>query len=137
LTNTAFNVISDENIQHHIDLVVLTVRLAQCQLKFEHAAQELRDGFERLQARIQQYATESDGKTKENAEKLLGSFTANSDPDGQRDPARAHTPPTDTPSTAAASISAHSPQSAQTSPNPSDASPPVPRNDTVINFGSG
>ena len=36
LENTAFDVISDENSQHLIDIVLLTVRLAK-QLKIEHA----------------------------------------------------------------------------------------------------
>jgi hypothetical protein len=123
LINTAFDVISDENIQHHIDLVLLTVRLAK-RLKFEHAVQELRDQFERLRTRIQQYATESSGKTRDNADRLLSELsdlTTNPSlphPDAQLDPvrgSRAHTWPTDALGTAATSMSAHSPQTSQNS----------------------
>jgi hypothetical protein len=131
LINTAEGVISDENIQHHIDLVVLTVRLAK-RLKFEHAAQELRAQFEGLQTRIQQYksATESSEKTRDNAKKLLTELSSLT---------------TDASDTTAASMSAHSPQTSQ---NPSGQWPlqpisqpsndarismvasPVPQNDT-------
>jgi len=124
LINTAFDVISDESVQHHIDLVLSTVSLAK-QLKFEHAAQELRDQYKRLQTRIQQHATdatEPSGKERDNAERLLSelsSLTTNPlppHPDPRLDPvreARAHTWPTDAPGTAAASMSAHSPQTSQ------------------------
>jgi hypothetical protein len=148
----------------------LTVRLAK-RLKFEHAAQELRTQFERLRTRIQQYATtESSEKTRDNAMRLLtelNSLTTNPSPphpDPQLDPvreSRAHTWPTDAPGTAAALMSAHSPQTSQ---NPSGqwslqpvsqpsndacismvASSPVPQTDTAtmapsssyINSGSG
>lgn len=154
LINTAFDVITDKNIQHHIDLVLLTVHLAK-RLKFEHAAQELRDQFERLRTRIQQHATEPSGTatSRDNAERLLSelsSLTTNPPrhPDPQPDPvkgSRAHTWPTDV-GTVAASMSAHS---LRTSQNPSgqwplqplshpsndayisiDASSPLPQNDT-------
>jgi Family of unknown function (DUF6535) len=124
LINTAFDVINVENIQHHIDLVLLTVHLAK-QLKFEHAVQELRDQFERLRRRIQQYATESSGKARDNTNRLLSelsSLTTNPPlphPLPQLDPvreSRALTWPLDESGTAAASMSAHSPR---TSLNPS------------------
>lgn len=156
LMTTAEDVINDENIQHHIDLVLLTVRMAK-RLKFEHAAQELREQFERLRTRIQQYeyAAESSKKTRDNAVRLLSelsSLTTNPPlphPGPQLDPARdprAHTWPTDAPGTVAASMSAHSPQTSQNSSGrgflhpisqPSNdayismvASSPVPQNDT-------
>ena len=78
LKNTAFDVISDEDAQHHIDIVLLTVRLAK-RLKIEHATQELRDEFERLRARIQQYATESSGKARDNAENLFSELCSLTD----------------------------------------------------------
>lgn len=116
LINTAFDVITDGNIQHHIDLVLLTVHLAK-RLKFEHAAQELRDQFDRLLARIQKHATEPSGTatSRDNAERLfseLSSLTTNPPPypDPKPDPvkeSRAHTWPTDA-GTAAALMSAHS-----------------------------
>jgi hypothetical protein len=156
LINTAEDVITDKNIQHHIDFVLLTVRLAK-RLKFDHAVQELRDQFERLRTRFRRYVTdpESSEKVRDNAERLLSelsSLTTNPPlphPDPQLDPvreSRAHTWPTDAPGTAAASMSAHSPQTFQ---NPSGqwplqpvsrpsndvrismvASSPVPQNDT-------
>jgi hypothetical protein len=133
LINTAKDVIKDENIQHHIDVVLVAVRLAK-RLKFEHAAQELRAEFERLRTLILQYvtATESSEKTRDNAARLLSelsSLTSNlplRHPDPQRDP-------TDAPRTAAASMSPHSPQTSQ---NPSGQRPlqPVsqPSNDACI-----
>jgi len=145
LINTAEDVIKDERIQHHIDLVLLTVRLAK-RLKFEHAAQDLRAQFERLQTRIQQYkyAAESSEKTRDNAMRLLtelSSLTTNPDLPHlgpQLDPvreSRAHTWPTDASGTAAASMSAHSPQTSQ---NPSGQWPlqPVsqPSNDARISM---
>lgn len=133
LINTAEDVITDKNIQHCIDFVLLTVRLAK-RLKFEHAAQELRDQFERLRTRFRQYATdpESSEKVRDNAERLLSelsSLTTNPPlphPDPQLDPvreSRAHTWPSDAPSTAAAPMSALSPQTPQ---NPSGQWPPQP-----------
>ena len=155
LINTAEGVISDENIQHHIDLVLSAVRLAK-RLKFEYAAQELRAEFERLRTRIQQYeyAREPSEKTRDNANRLLSELSSLTDPplphpDPQLDlvrESRAHTRLTDASDTAAASMSAHSPQTSQ---NPSVqwplqpisqpsndayismvASSPVPQNDT-------
>jgi hypothetical protein len=145
LINTAEDVIRDENIQHHIDLVLPAVRLAK-RLKFKHAAQELRAEFERLRTLIQRYAdaTESSEKTRDNAKRLLSelsSLTGNSPlrhPDPQLDPvrdSRAHTWPTDAPRIAAASTSTHSPQTSQ---NPSGQGPlqPVsqPSNDAYISM---
>lgn len=145
LINTAEDVISDENLQHHIDLVLLTVRLAK-RLKFEHAAQELRVQFERLRTRFQQYVTaaESSEKARDNAVRLLSelsSLTTNPPlplPNPQHDPAResrAHTWPTDASGTAATSMTARSPQTSQ---NPSGQRPlqPVsqPSNDAYISM---
>jgi hypothetical protein len=157
LINTAEDIIHDETIQHHIDLVLLTVRMAK-RLKFEHAVPELRAQFERLRTQIQQYeyAKESSEKTRDNAVRLLSelsSLTTNPPlphPDPQPDPvreSRAHTWPTDARGTAVASMSAYSPQTSQ---NPSGqwplqpvlqpsndvcismvASSPVPQNDTL------
>jgi hypothetical protein len=141
LINTAFDAISDENIQPHIDLVLLTVRMAR-RLKFEHADQKLREQFERLRTRILQDATDPSGTatSRGNAEKLLSELssvttnppTPHSDP--QPDPAReprARTWPTDT----ATAISAHSLQTPQ---NPSGEwpSPPdsQPSNDAYISI---
>ena len=75
LINTAQGVIDDADKQHHINIVLLTVRLAK-RLKFEHAAQELRDQFERLRTWIQQHATGPPGKARENAEKLLSELSS-------------------------------------------------------------
>jgi hypothetical protein len=77
LLNTAEDVIRVESIQHHIDFVLLTVRLAK-RFKFEHAAQELRAEFEGLRTRIQQYeyATESSEKTRDNAMRLLSELSS-------------------------------------------------------------
>ncbi len=122
LINTAFDAISDENVQPHADLVLLTVRLAK-RLKFEHADQKLREQFERLRTRILQDTTDPSGTatSRDNAERLLSelsSVTTNPPtphPDPQPDPvreSRAHTWPTDA-GTAAATTSAHSPQSSQ------------------------
>ena len=140
LINTAFDVISDENVQQHIDLVLVTVRLAK-RLKFEHAAPELRAQFERLRTRTQQYATELSGKAGDNAEKLLSelqSLAADPHLEPQHDPGReqrAQTWPTDAPGIAAASMSTHPPQTSQ---NPSGQWPlqPVsqPSNDVYISI---
>jgi hypothetical protein len=117
--------------QHHIDIVIMTVRLAK-RLKFERAAQELRDQFEGLRTEIQQHATEPPGKARENAERLLSELSSLTTtpplphPDPQLDPvreSRAQTQPTDAPDTAAASMSAHSPQTSQ---NPSGQWPLPP-----------
>jgi hypothetical protein len=141
---TAFDVITDGNIQHHIDIVLLTVHLAK-QLKFKHAAQELRAEFERLLTRIQKYATEPSetATSRDNAERLfsqLSSLTKDpppSHPDPKPDPvmeSRAHTWPADA-GTAAAAMSAHSPQTSQ---NPSGQWPlqpaAQPSNDAYISM---
>ena len=124
LINTAFNVISDKDIQHHIDLVLLTVHLAKRPLKFEHAAQELRAQLERLRTRIQQDATDPSGTatSRDNAERLLSELSSLTTspplphPDPQPDPvkeSRAHTWPTTDAGTAVASTSAHTLQTSQ------------------------
>ena len=146
LIKTAEDVISDENLQHHIDLVLLTVRLAK-RLKFEHASQELRVQFERLRTRFQQFVTAGDSlseKARDNAVRLLSelsSLTTNPPlplPNPQRDPvreSRAHTWPTDASGTATASMTTHSPQTSQ---NPSGRRPlqavSQPSNDAYISM---
>ena len=74
LINTALDVIRDDDIQHHIDLVLLTVRLAK-RLKFGHASLELRCQFDILWAQIRRIETESDWKTRDNAKKLLSELS--------------------------------------------------------------
>ena len=117
LKNTARRVVEEAKKQHHINIVILTVRLAK-QLKFEHAAQELRDQFERLRTWIQQRATGLPGKTRVNAEKLLlelSSLTTDPprpSPSAPGNAPRAHPLPTDGRGTAATSTSAH-PQTSQ------------------------
>jgi len=127
LIHTAFDVIEEAEVQHHIDLVVLTVRLAK-RLKFEHAVPELRKQFKRLRYRTLRHLTESSGKTKKNATKLLLELnTLTTDPPDPPDPPseppvgpvtgpRAHTWPTDAQSMASAPTSANPPQTSQ---NPS------------------
>jgi hypothetical protein len=114
LINTAQGVIDDADKQHHINIVLLTVRLAK-RLKFEHAAQELRDQFERLRTWIQQHATGPPGKARENAEKLLSELSSLTTgcprppppvPISSGNAVRAHTRPTDAPDTAATPTSA-------------------------------
>jgi len=135
LNNTALPVIQDEQIQHHVHIVLTTVFLAK-RLKFEHAAQELREEFESLRIRIRQHAMGPIGKARDNAEELLDMLSSLTiDPHSphlllQPPPvliqippspvpstsgitASAHSEPTNVPDTAAASTSAHPPQTSQ------------------------
>ena len=139
LRNTALPVIRDKQIQHHIRIVLTTVFLAK-RLKFEHAAQELREEFESLHTRILQLAIGSIGKAKDNAEELLDMLSSLTiEPIEPHSPllvtspplpvliqvppspvpstsgitASAHSEPTNVPDTAAALTSAHPPQTSQ------------------------
>jgi hypothetical protein len=145
LKDTAKKVIEDADKQHHIDIVLSTVRLAK-RLKFEHATHEMRDQFEEWRTAIQQYATGPAGKAKDNAEKLLYELssltTGPPRPPAPVPPAsgnvpRAHTLPTNALGTAATSTSTHPPQTSQI---PSVRRPlrPVlqPSNDAYIEMSS-
>lgn len=121
LRKTARGVIVEAKKQQHIDIVILTVRLAK-RLKFEHAAQELRDQFEGLRTGIQQHATGPPGKARENAEKLLSELSSltigaphppPSVPLPSVNAARVHTQPTNGRGTAATSTFAHPAQTSQ------------------------
>jgi hypothetical protein len=131
LIHTAFDVIEDVEIQHHIDLVVLTVRLAK-RLKFEHAVPELREQFKRLRSRILPNVRELSGKAEENATKLLlelNSLTTDppQPPVGPVTGPRAHTWPTDARSMSSTPTSANP---SQTSQNPSMRRPLQPVSQT-------
>ena len=144
LINTAFDAITNENIQPYIGIVLRTVRLAK-RFKFEQAVPELQNQYGRLWARIYEHATKPSGTatTRENAERLLSelsSITTNPPlphPDPQPDPvteSSAHTSPASV-GGAAAPTSAHSVQTPQ---NPSGQWPiqPVsqPPNDVFISM---
>ena len=75
LINTALDVIRDDDIQHHIDLVLLTVRFAK-RLGFGYAALELRTQLDMLQVEIEQYKTASDEKTRDNATRLYSELSS-------------------------------------------------------------
>ena len=124
LINTAQSVVEDPEKQHHIDIVYYTVCLAT-RLKFEHAAQDLRDQFEELRTWFLRFATGPPGPARENAERLLPALNSLT-PDPPRPPpsvppaagdtVTAHVSPTNVPYTAAAPTSDHP---AQISQNPS------------------
>ena len=113
LKNTAQGVIDDPDKQHHIKIVFLTIRLTK-RLKFKHAAQELRDEFEKLRTWIRQRATGPSGKARDIAEKLLSELSglttdprSPSVPPASGNSARAHARPTVAPGTVATPTSAH------------------------------
>jgi Family of unknown function (DUF6535) len=144
LKDTAMKVIEDADKQHHIGIVLSTVRLAK-RLKFEHATQELRDQFERWRTEIRQYATGPTGKAKDNAEKLLSELSSlTSDPPRPPAPSlasgnapRAQTKPTNAPGTTAPPTSAHPPQTSQSPSVRKDLQPVSrPPNDAYIEMSS-
>ena len=144
LINTAQGVIDNADKQQHIDIVILTVRLAK-RLKFEHAAQELREQFERLRTWIQQHATGPPGKARENAEKLLSELSSLTTDPPHPPPsvplpsvnARAHTWPPLAPDTSTAMTSAPPAQTSQ-SPSVQQSLQPVSQvpNDAYISIAS-
>lgn len=141
LKNTAQGVIDDLDKQHHIEIVFSTIRLTK-RLKFEHAAQELRDEFERLRIWIRQRATGPSGKARDNAKKLLSELSGltadpprSSVPPASGNSARAPTRPAIAPGTAATPTSPHFFQRSQ-SPSVQWLSQPVSQvpNDAYISI---
>lgn len=145
LLNIAQSVVEDPDKQHHIDIVRYTVCLAK-RLKFEHAAQDLRDQFEELRTWFLRVASGPPGEASKNADKLLSvlsSLTPNPPrppppvPPAAGETVIAHASPTNVPYTAAAPTSDHPAQISQ-SPSVQQPSRPVSQvpNDAYISITS-